>query len=109
MHKHVEFLHIIIDDSAYQALQDYDPSCEEMSSHLLSRMRDVCPPAQGRSAERDGVLVEALRQGRHRQVVDARTSGAHTKYGDVIRVAPEALDVVLDPSSQKPDLLRLGG
>ena len=61
-------------------------------------MRDVGPPAQGRATERDRVLVEALGHGRHGQVVNARTSGTHPEDGDVIRVASEALDVVVDPS-----------
>ena len=65
---------------------------------LFTRVRDVCPPTEGGPAEGDSVLVEALRQGRHGQVVNACPSCAHPNYCDVICVTPVVFDVVLNPS-----------
>lgn len=66
---------------------------------LFTRVRDVSPPTEGRPTERDGVLVETLRQGRHGQVMDAGPACTHSEYCDVICVAPVVFDVVLNPSS----------
>ncbi len=58
----------------------------------------VCPPAKCRPAQGDGVLVEALSHRGQGEVVDAGAPGTHPNNGDVIRITPVTLDIILDPS-----------
>ena len=69
-------------------------------------MRYVCPPAKCRPAQGDGVLVEALSHRGQGEVVDAGTPGTHPNNGDVIRITPVTLDIILDPSAN-PNLKKI--
>ena len=57
----------------------------------------VGPPAQGGAAQRDGILVEVLGQGRQGQVLDTGAACTHPENGHLLRIAAKRTDVVVDP------------
>ena len=75
---------------------------------LLSVLERGAPPRsdEARAALDDGLVEEARRKGRRHHREGLRTASGFTKDQNVVRVAPERLDISLDPLERSDEIQR---